>query len=565
MPDNEFDIFVSYRSHDANRVRALVDVLIASGVRVWFAEYKILLTNYDQFQEAINYGIDHSQYALLFTREEWADSRYCQVEVTRIMQRMPPQNILNLRSVNAPEEHSRILQKWNIEQILKQNGASSREELIKKRHEWMEIDPDKNIHIDKKNDMFNVNIPCHEWPKGAVDFKEHLVPTLNWNGNVSDAVIFISEHTSGLCHSVSDSSLFLNIVEGERWTQDRFGVSLIPGDCFKPISISSSQLFSSANNAGFFRGELDGYKVLMSVDVGLGKSVVSSIYFDSKEEDDRAIYDRFRAYAKPWCVQNECTEYGLHLFHRESDLGEKNEHGHLAITTFQASDDLTSEPMEIWERRYAITMRDEKGNFDGEVDVTIGIQLPLDSPDRSLQTFCKYSPYFETIANTLQYKPPERWSEAGIVTLIAHLILIMGVIYGWNYLVSQPVHIAIYATMATLTGVLATNAVCLLTITSLSRRWQALGNYTQRLNRKMGAYERIAGELYDSLYGSLIFAVGVFCLGVVDWIGVLPLALGLYIHTTSPYYWLGTGVVTTFIGLKNWMRRATSKQVSEII
>lgn len=44
-----YDAFITYKSEDADLVRNVADQLIASGIRVWFAEYQVLLQNYDQF------------------------------------------------------------------------------------------------------------------------------------------------------------------------------------------------------------------------------------------------------------------------------------------------------------------------------------------------------------------------------------------------------------------------------------------------------------------------------------------------------------------------------------
>ena len=50
-------IFISYRSKDANEVRAVVDVLRAHGVDVWFAEYDVLSRDYDDFEAELDQQI----------------------------------------------------------------------------------------------------------------------------------------------------------------------------------------------------------------------------------------------------------------------------------------------------------------------------------------------------------------------------------------------------------------------------------------------------------------------------------------------------------------------------
>jgi hypothetical protein len=45
MPSNQ--IFISYKSENANDVRFFVERLMAAGATVWFAEYEVLAANYD--------------------------------------------------------------------------------------------------------------------------------------------------------------------------------------------------------------------------------------------------------------------------------------------------------------------------------------------------------------------------------------------------------------------------------------------------------------------------------------------------------------------------------------
>ena len=83
------DVFVSYKSENANVVRPIAEALLAEGVSVWFAEYEILLQNYDQFQPAIDSAIARSDFFLLFSNDKWADSEYCQLELEQFLARDP--------------------------------------------------------------------------------------------------------------------------------------------------------------------------------------------------------------------------------------------------------------------------------------------------------------------------------------------------------------------------------------------------------------------------------------------------------------------------------------------
>lgn len=86
--ETPIDWFISYRSCDSDRVRPIVDALLAAGKTVWFAEYAIGFFARDQFQAAIDHGIARSRGALLFTSESYFDSEHCLIEVRAISDRL---------------------------------------------------------------------------------------------------------------------------------------------------------------------------------------------------------------------------------------------------------------------------------------------------------------------------------------------------------------------------------------------------------------------------------------------------------------------------------------------
>ena len=105
--DRRWDWFVSYSHHDVNHVRTIVDALLARGLRVWFAEYLVLLKDWTdidrefnsdsrlatgtsvaiddslamiRIQEAITQAIATSDHGLVFTSAHCSVSRYCRWE-----------------------------------------------------------------------------------------------------------------------------------------------------------------------------------------------------------------------------------------------------------------------------------------------------------------------------------------------------------------------------------------------------------------------------------------------------------------------------------------------------
>lgn len=83
----KYDVFVSYKSENANQARAVADFLTSRGLRVWFAEYEIRSDIYESdvaIQAAVDRGIAHSSFFLLFTNDRWSKSYYCQMEFEKI-------------------------------------------------------------------------------------------------------------------------------------------------------------------------------------------------------------------------------------------------------------------------------------------------------------------------------------------------------------------------------------------------------------------------------------------------------------------------------------------------
>jgi len=91
-----WDVFISYKSEDVEFARQVADQLLASGIKVWFGEYQVLLQNYDQFQQAIDFGIDNCDWGIALTNDRYTHSPYCCAEITHLLQHLPPQHILEI-------------------------------------------------------------------------------------------------------------------------------------------------------------------------------------------------------------------------------------------------------------------------------------------------------------------------------------------------------------------------------------------------------------------------------------------------------------------------------------
>ncbi|MGZ4353368.1 MAG: toll/interleukin-1 receptor domain-containing protein, partial [Gaiellaceae bacterium] len=100
-----YDAFISYKSVDVRVARELADQLIASGRRVWFAEYEILLSNFDEFQQSVLEGLRRSKRAIAITSDLYTQSQYCAVELATLMERVGPGRILEVRLPGEHESH----------------------------------------------------------------------------------------------------------------------------------------------------------------------------------------------------------------------------------------------------------------------------------------------------------------------------------------------------------------------------------------------------------------------------------------------------------------------------
>jgi hypothetical protein len=106
--DNIYDIFVSYRSEDIHVVRPVAEHLMANGLRVWFAEYEVLLSGRERFSKAMAHGLSHCSWGVCFTNDRYADSEHCQKELQMLLDRGGPDRIVEIRCPNQPRTYSRF-------------------------------------------------------------------------------------------------------------------------------------------------------------------------------------------------------------------------------------------------------------------------------------------------------------------------------------------------------------------------------------------------------------------------------------------------------------------------
>lgn len=93
----DYDAFISYKSQNVALARQVADRLIASGRRVWFAEYEVLLHNRERFEQEIDRGIARSRYGIAITNDLYACSKACRKEIAQLLARCGAARVIEIR------------------------------------------------------------------------------------------------------------------------------------------------------------------------------------------------------------------------------------------------------------------------------------------------------------------------------------------------------------------------------------------------------------------------------------------------------------------------------------
>lgn len=107
-----YDFFMSYKSEDVAAVRHVAEHLIAEGLNVWFAEYTILLSDRQGFQDFVDKGIRQSRYGVCFTNDRYVSSPYCRIEIEQMLDPAicGPENLIEIRLPSEPLPHRKYPQ-----------------------------------------------------------------------------------------------------------------------------------------------------------------------------------------------------------------------------------------------------------------------------------------------------------------------------------------------------------------------------------------------------------------------------------------------------------------------
>ncbi|MBN1394186.1 MAG: toll/interleukin-1 receptor domain-containing protein [Pirellulales bacterium] len=103
--ETPLDFFLSYKSEDVAVVRMVAEQMRASGLRVWFAEYDVLLKDREQFRGAIENAIQGSRFGVCFTNDRFIQSAYCSWEVELLLKRLGAERIVEIALPRQPLPH----------------------------------------------------------------------------------------------------------------------------------------------------------------------------------------------------------------------------------------------------------------------------------------------------------------------------------------------------------------------------------------------------------------------------------------------------------------------------
>lgn len=307
-----YDLFVSYKAENANTVRTIVENLIAQGIRVWFAEYEILIENYDEFQDAIDAGIDRSRYFVAFTNQLWATkSEYCVAEVRRFLNRVPTGHLLE------------------------------------------------------------VGIPTEPHPR-IVEPRLSTAPHLTYSGDDSEVLRFLAANTD---LPIEAKTVAANSVRSNRWEEDRFGISLnLHG--FLPASEELSLVQRAGWLCGIFQGMVERHPVRMAVFCSPFDPVIRTKSEPTTEIDDdrwtlreyreQTLAAKYRRYGHGFSDEHLLQYLGLHLVWVAGV-------SQMALSyVSQPAERLLERDIE---RRYVISVRDPLTKKVGEIGILFAVRV----------------------------------------------------------------------------------------------------------------------------------------------------------------------------------------------
>lgn len=110
LSNKDIDFFISYKSENIVIARFVADLLTSCKCSVWFAEYRILISNRDKFQQEIDRGIIRARKGIFISNDKFLTSEYTQYELGQLLkpENCGPEKIVEIKTCDASEVHSKF-------------------------------------------------------------------------------------------------------------------------------------------------------------------------------------------------------------------------------------------------------------------------------------------------------------------------------------------------------------------------------------------------------------------------------------------------------------------------
>lgn len=374
-------VFMSYKSEDSNLVRRVAEQLIACGIDVWFNEYRILVGEYERFQEAIDEGLARATHAVVFTNNRWAEARWCNHEMDGLLKHIA--------------DRSRIV-----------------EVAIPSENKPREVYPDLlgRPPITFRGDPRR---PSHADVHGLV------TAILERLGLRTDMIALPDSEprpawlpTPGVAFDPAPFRL-----DGRK-TRRQMKVRAIQSD---PVLGLRTVVYSLAS------ADVD---ITMDVYATNFESPISRLSIsDTGASDDRAVYEAYLRYAKQWLP----SEHGhfRHIEYRPKGLHLVFVGGTSQIAlTYVSRMEGESGPKTTWERRYAVRIPNPLADAEGELAFVFSVGLKGDEAQQ-MRAFCRLAPWFDAVVASADVRWPSRFQSFAMAVpgALAKAALAAG--FGW--------------------------------------------------------------------------------------------------------------------------------------
>ena len=332
-----FNLFLSYKSEDVAIVRRHADRLLANGFTVWFAEYMILLQNYDEFENAINRGLRQSDFGFIFTNDRYFNSEWCLHELKGLLhpEHCGPSKICDVRLADTSNRPKNIP---GLAEVFGKQFRGKVEELL--------VIPDDVTRQVQEHWGEQSSIPN----EGKPFYDERLGYHINLTG-----WDLYYRGTPHLTEAGFIGPAFRRKLEG-KWLGLHISIGVAAASRGNPIEAEFSEI--SVNRAI--------------------KAAHTNISEPLAIPNDREHYRQALAFAKKWEKDSHVKCVGLHLFFYAG-------HSHLA---------LTYSTHRGWNRRYSIVLVDPLSGLSIEIAIVFKFM-------GLFSEYCKYTAYMDNLVQSL--------------------------------------------------------------------------------------------------------------------------------------------------------------------